>query len=358
MIKNVSFHDFRNLDGLSLDLAPITMLTGSNGVGKSSVLEGLYCLLGGGYIDVSELTRYSRSYLNLGNGFDYKKFWEECPSFGKTSCTVGITTVDFSISWQYNKSSLRDLESELVAKAHIPIDDLTEFARFHWVIEGLDGGMYERAGKSKFTSAQILTPDGGFHLLFFMGQSHVAGCDYLNFFDLRKQFLELPLETEKKLTTALKILNQRITGVRLKNIKGGLSIILDDENEISLEALGYGAISCANLFSTLIDLERKYTRHNLPYVLLIDEIGAGVHYSVMLDLWKYIKDFSEQHPGIQFIFTSHSDDCIRAFCRAFEESDNAQVVSLHRQLNDKTIPTYFAKDEFEEIISGSWEVRG
>ena len=42
MIKSVTLKDFRGLDELKVPLSPATMLTGINGVGKTSVLEGLF----------------------------------------------------------------------------------------------------------------------------------------------------------------------------------------------------------------------------------------------------------------------------------------------------------------------------
>lgn len=63
-------------------------------------------------------------------------------------------------------------------------------------------------------------------------------------------------------------------------------------------------------------------------VVLIDEIENGIHHSVMFDVWKAIaksaKDFN-----VQIFATTHSDECIQAAHKAFEECDSYDF-RLHR----------------------------
>jgi AAA15 family ATPase/GTPase len=61
MIKSVTLKDFRGLTDLKVPLSSVSVLTGVNGVGKSSVLEGLYCLFSQTRLDVSPLSRYNKS---------------------------------------------------------------------------------------------------------------------------------------------------------------------------------------------------------------------------------------------------------------------------------------------------------
>src|SRR5690606_28491223 len=52
--------------------------------------------------------------------------------------------------------------------------------------------------------------------------------------------------------------------------------------------------------------------------LLIDEIGAGVHWTKMKDFWLQIMKTSEMN-NVQLFCTTHSQDCINAFVEAGEE---------------------------------------
>ncbi|GHU51608.1 hypothetical protein FACS1894200_11950 [Spirochaetia bacterium] len=97
----------------------------------------------------------------------------------------------------------------------------------------------------------------------------------------------------------------------------------------------------------------------MPIIILIDEIGAGIHYSVMLALWKYLRDFAKKHPFIQFVTTSHSDDCVSAFCEVFSDENSSSIVRLHRtESANKIVPTQYSREQFKHIASGDWEVRG
>ncbi|MDR3121151.1 MAG: hypothetical protein LBU58_07465, partial [Clostridiales bacterium] len=60
-----------------------------------------------------------------------------------------------------------------------------------------------------------------------------------------------------------------------------------------------------------------------------------------------------------FVTTSHSDDCVRAFCDAFSDKGKAgSVVRLHKSSEGKIVSTPYESTQFERILSGEWEVRG
>jgi predicted ATP-dependent endonuclease of OLD family len=96
-----------------------------------------------------------------------------------------------------------------------------------------------------------------------------------------------------------------------------------------------------------------------PVFILIDEIGSGIHYGVMLDMWKYLSLLAREHPHVQIVATSHSDDCVRAFCEVFSDDSGAAIVRLHKTAATNTVKvTEYDNKRFEGIISGEWEVRG
>ncbi len=351
MINSVSFSNFRGLEELTLPLASVTILTGVNGVGKTSVLEGLYCLLSETRLDVSPLSRGNK--FAGTHSYNYRLFWEECPLFGKRECSVKAALAGGGqMGWSYRRAAPYELENEIAGGIPAHFDSSTEFALWKWKTPAEPCG---------FTRAQALTKDGGLHLL--PGKAASAGyCRYIDFASLQLIPASLSFKTAKRLTAALQILNPRITDVRLRDMESGLSVILDDEAEVSLSAIGNGAITWASTLITIFNLAEAIEgdgQKNLPAAVLIDEIGAGMHYSIMLDIWKFFREFAGRNKNIQFIFTSHSSDCIRAFCEAFMEEDSASVVSLHRTFVGSTlVPTEYLKEDFQAIKEGVWEVRG
>ncbi|MDR0984360.1 MAG: AAA family ATPase [Ruminococcus sp.] len=374
MINSVSFKDFRGLNNLKIPMSQVTLLTGENGVGKTSVLEGLYCLFSDTKLDVSPLSRYDKTFgvaihplsatpWNITAKYNYKLFWEECPTYDKNECSVVVEEENLIWSWKYYKATLDDIISEWsdVKNSPTPIDSATEFAYFEW---NLKGKIFDKGKKQslndKFTAAQILYPDGG---LYFLNNNHPLSirmkstCRYLDFSLIRTQPKKLSYQTSKELTKALKIINKQVKDVRLTDALSGLSVILDNDREVSLGNLGNGVVTWASILISIYDEIAKNHTKEEPILFLIDEMGAGIHYSVMLDIWKYLKDFSEQNNNIQFVFTSHNADCIRAYCEAFEDSDKANVVQLYRNVNKLIVSNEYKKQEFIDIIEGNSEVR-
>jgi hypothetical protein len=353
------------------------MLTGTNGVGKTSVLEGLFCLFSETRLDVSPLSRYNKSIGVMVNqaasipagfavrqNYNYKLFWEECPSYDKSECAVeAISDNGLTWSWKYRAAKFADLSPQITMNNPFPIDASTEFALWDWCTQGRR--LNEKSHQylpvnDRVSRAQILSPDGALYLL--PNESRAASiCHYLDFSSIRMQPQELPLNMSKKLAAALTIINPHVTDVRLKGVGSGLSVTLDDEREVSFGSIGNGAVTWASALMDILEVADmvKQQKLDMPVMLLVDEVGAGIHYSVMLDIWKYISAFASQNPKIQFVFTSHSDDCVRAYCEAFSDSDAAKIIRLHQTAADsKVVPTYYIKEQFDAIAEGDWEVRG
>jgi ABC-type Na+ transport system ATPase subunit NatA len=380
MIKSVTLNKFRGLDGLTVPLSSVTMLTGTNGVGKTSVLEGLYCLFSETRLDVSPLARYSRTVgivvnqsvnglqgIGVRQAYNYKLFWDECPSYGETSSNVTADSDDgLEWSWEYKKAKISDLDSSLTRDASMmkfAMDSNSDIALFTWRRSGeaFEGKHQKNQHDEENRRVQILNRDGALYL--FPPEIGVHGfCRYLDFASIRAMPQELTYQTAKKLVMALRLINPDVVDIRISKIENGLSAVLDKDVEFTIGTLGNGVVAWASALVAIFELDEVFEaidEMNVPVMILIDEIGAGVHYGAMLDVWKYIKAFADQNPKIQFVVTSHSDDCVRAFCEAFSESDSAQIVRLHKQaIDDRIRVTEYKKRQFENIASGDWEVRG
>ncbi|GHV90994.1 hypothetical protein AGMMS50268_14970 [Spirochaetia bacterium] len=379
MINLVTFNNFRGLDELNLPLSQITMLTGVNCIGKTSVLEGLYCLFSETRLDVSPLSRYNRTIgfiINQGvnapmgfaarHGYNYKLFWNECPTYEQNECSVKAKADDNLIwSWTYKKASFADIDKLMTINSPVPVDSSTEFALWNWSCGGTrinkTNHQKEIINNKKIIRAQILAPDGGLYLLPPTAQTSSI-CRYLDFSSIRSMPQKLSFSMSRLLTEALQIINPRVTDVRLTDISSGLSVVLDDKYSVTLGTIGNGAVTWASALIAIFEVIESFndkTPSDVPIIILIDEIGAGIHYSVMLAIWEYLKNFAQKYPNLQFVTTSHSDDCVHAFCEAFSDENSASIVRLHRtKIENKIIPTPYLKEHFKHIASGDWEVRG
>jgi len=386
MINSVRLINFRGIADLTVPLTRATMLTGLNGVGKTSVLEGLYCLFSETMLDVSPLTRYMKSVefnvtqgvnnsfnVNKTQGYNYKAFWDECPAYGNNECRVEAKQITNQYEnryivwhWSYKKARLSDLSNDMIKNNLNALDSSTEFALWDWYRKHMTDRRRTKIEKAPlydcFSRAQVLTPDGKLYLS--PSENQAGGiCQYLDLATIRVRPNKLPFSTAQKLTEALQIIDPRITDVRFQDADSDLSVVLNNKEEFSLGTLGNGAVTWVstliNIFEVADIVKQRHT--DLPAFILMDEIGTGIHYSIMLDAWKFLAQFVKQNPLIQFVFTTHNDDCVRAFCEVFKNTDHASIIQMYRNIRkneEKIAMSEFDKKYFQGIIDGDWEVRG
>jgi AAA15 family ATPase/GTPase len=142
---------------------------------------------------------------------------------------------------------------------------------------------------------------------------------------------------------------------------GRIRVIINDEFEYSMGTLGVGAETWASMLLVLSELVASTPKMKFPVMFLADEIGAGIHYSKLEEMWAFLLDFLSKYPHVQMVMTTHSHDCINAFCNIFqkESQDKAKIVRLHKSDAKGGIkPTEYSRDLFANILAGEWEVRG
>jgi len=187
-----------------------------------------------------------------------------------------------------------------------------------------------------------------------------TACRYVDMSSFRHVPDKLPYQTEKLLIRALAIINPNVVGVRLDGNPLRLRVIFNDESENSLGTLGVGAETWTSMLLILAELASSNTSLS-PIMFLADEIGAGIHYRKLGEMWDFLSKFLEKHPQIQMVLTTHSCDCIKAFCKTFEhvKPGNAQIVQLHKAKEKDGIgTTTYSHETFSNILIDNWEVRG
>lgn len=369
MVSTVEINNFRGIDNLKVPLSNITILTGANGVGKSSIMEALYCLFSETKLDVSGLPRYDKSVAvgvdPLGGVvqrgmYPYRLFFEELTLGFEDKCSVIANFNGDVWKWNYEKINPTEINDKIAAVVKVDensmamgnvnmFDSRTDIAWFDWELNGYT-----------YSRFQQLAKDNAFYL---RGTNNipVSGCKYIDFSSIRYQNKILPYFTEKKLEEGIKLINKNVTAIRLGDTNGGLSIILDESKELTLSMLGTGAVSWLNTLRAILDWKEQSViknAKNIPKLVLIDEMGTGVHYSVLVELWEFIAKFIEENKDIQFIFTSHSEDCIKAYCEVFEsKTTDANIVSLYKTNRGKFKYVEYKKESFSSVKKGEWEVR-
>ncbi|MFL6194060.1 MAG: AAA family ATPase [Thermoanaerobaculia bacterium] len=88
--------------------------------------------------------------------------------------------------------------------------------------------------------------------------------------------------------------------------------------------------------------------------LLVDEIDTGLHYSVMVDMWRLVIETAKRLE-MQVFATTHSLDCVRALARLRKRyPEIAADVTLHRV--EKDSPTTVVYDAEELVIAADSQI--
>lgn len=357
MLQNVHFINYRGLKDTTIPLAPITLLTGTNGIGKTSVLEGLYFLLTEQVPDAAVFPRYQPIHNRTKAGeYDYLSFWKECPTSGASVCQVEADLKTQKLSWEMKISDFSGIDEEFKRyELQRKSGNDTLYVSWEWKSKETNSSQFSSISKAVQQLIKVS------HDSLRNGDVTSTACRYVDMPSIKHVPDTLPLQTEKLLTRALRIINSEVTGVRYDGIPGRLRIIIKDEYERSLGALGVGAETWGSVLLVLAELISISTKDKSSVMFLVDEIGAGIHYSKQEEMWGFLLKFLSEYPQIQMVLTTHSYDCIKAFCKTFQNANPgmAQIVRLHTfGEKDGIKTTTYSHDTFENILQDEWEVRG
>ena len=141
--------------------------------------------------------------------------------------------------------------------------------------------------------------------------------------------------------------------VKIPVPNGRMAIVkLKTENRpVPLRSLGDGAV---RLFSVALALANS--RNGF---LLIDEVENGIHYSVQYDFWKMVLRTTYEN-NVQVFATTHSWDCIRSFAYAAMETEEVEgtLVRLHHhKRNGKVRAIEYSESDLRVVAEQGIEVR-
>jgi hypothetical protein len=89
-------------------------------------------------------------------------------------------------------------------------------------------------------------------------------------------------------------------------------------------------------------------------VLLVDEIDTGLHYSVLVDMWRLVFE-TARSLDVQVFATTHSRDCYEALAAVTEPGRNE--ISLQRIERGKVDAIAFSELEIRQAAERGLEVR-
>lgn len=156
-----------------------------------------------------------------------------------------------------------------------------------------------------------------------------------------------------ELTNAINLILPKVKSVEILTDKMGvsyLSAVTTDGVQLPLHDLGGGGVRLSRLLLNFFT-----ARDGL---LLADEMENGIHHSVLREVWCFARRWMREW-NVQFVATTHSDECIEAAMTVF--ADVPEDLSIHKlfknEATGKVEATTFTGEALEGARDLALEVR-
>jgi hypothetical protein len=358
-----SFH-IKNYRGFKeFDIEPlerVNLITGSNNVGKTSLLEALYLNLAPARAFLSNLEsnkKESSTWHNLFRGFKDVPFNLDNVSkwgwlfYGK-DLSKGIELISNDEDGEFQTFEMQwlieDEDEEDPIPSEVPLDDLFMFLRVSVrTTEGKEGSWrVEKTGNilRDPPSSRLITDAVPLRLLF-NASSRASEED-------TKWFSKLDdVGRQAEIVETLRLVEPRLKSLAISTSDGPAMIYGDIGigRRVPMSQMGEGMV---RLLSLVLEITNASGG-----VVLIDEIENGLHHSVLTKVWRVIGE-AARRSDTQIFATTHSWECIRAAHEAFLESGDYDL-RLHRleRINGDIKSVTYNKRTLDTSVEMNLEVR-
>ena len=369
MLRDLRISGFRGFREFAMSgLGRVNLLVGTNNCGKTSVLEAIHLLSvpgssvplwqtqdrrgelvesAGRQIDLAHIVHGHE--IRAGRGFMVAGTTED----GRQVLDASFAVPDMKIKELYD-----DDEDDEVSSTPVLLDPL--MLRFEWRT-----GSSQAEGSLPITLRLPVTRYGGLHdnpAFTFNGRSVAKARSPVMFVTTEGltresvvvMFEQVVLTPDEN--TVLRALHTIDSGIeRIASIgtqrrnrrgaRGGLAMMVAGQR-IPIGTMGDGIWRLLGIALALVQARGG--------VLLVDEIDTGLHYSVLVDMWRLVFE-TARSLDVQVFATTHSRDCHEALAAVAEPGRNE--ISLQRIERGKVEAIAFSEAEIRQAAERGLEVR-
>lgn len=335
-LPSLLIEGFRGIESLTIPrLGHVTLLTGKNGVGKSTVLDAVHVYATRGRSAQGLLMERGETFLTTdieddevavpdGSGLFHK--WDASPG---TKGTIG-------------SSNMEDIS--LMIEPYIQAPEYENMKKFLNLSQ-------DRILAIKFSFGDHSWHSYGMDDAPPMIQGSRLGPSVPNDSQLAKMWGGVALSSEQSnAVAALEIAtNTSIEGVALVNKEQIVVRLKEHDHRIPLRSLGDGAV---RLFGVALALASSRDGF-----LLIDEAENGIHHSIQRDYWRMVLQAAHDN-NVQVLATTHSWDCVRAFAQVAVANEDVEGVLIRLEKDDDGIHVItYSEDRLRRAAEHGSEVR-
>jgi hypothetical protein len=364
--RGLEIQNLRGIRHLRLeDLGDINLITGLNDVGKSTVLEAVFLNACGPLAAQNALGALrGPNGLELGSGFGPQSQtgpWDTIFYRLETSHPVEIRATFRGGSHVVRLEEGSDTSSIDIARvvssgtetqagtsAGITIRDIRNDGPGETYKQTIKVSISEGDDPSRRTVNLVSrlepTPSGPFMLAHYihgvLGPNLAEG-----YSELRRTRSSIDL------LEALQLIDPRIEALEVLAINGQPTLHVDfgDGPLIPINLLGDGATTVARYLIALAQCKGG--------ILLLDEVGSGVHHSLQRDLWRVLARAAKRF-DVQVFATTHSDESIRGAMEGIKNDNNeVRVIRLWRDDDGVINSSIYSGSELRSALDVNLELR-
>ena len=358
MFEQIIFENFRGFKKLELsDLKPITLISGKNNAGKSSVLEGIFLFLD--HAAPESFTKINR-FRGLVSPGDSISLWEtffyqlNVQNYLRISATYAgvpalleyerddkfVPPVDVNMSQDVMGQIISSATSSYTLKFKYQKGNYVEDGHFivgpMGIVRNMTPSADPNAGPvmpfTQFINAAIISSNSDSFIAEWLGKLELAG---------RKQYI----------IEILKFIEPAIDDLTTIVVNGTAQIFARIESQ--LLPLGLAGDGLNKLLFIVLSIAV-----NPNSIVLIDEIETGFHYSMYHQLWKTIAQTACEN-NCQIIATTHSYECIVGAVDGVEKAGRSSEFCFYRlDKNNTGNHVYrYSDDLLQAAVATDMEVR-
>jgi AAA15 family ATPase/GTPase len=367
MLKSLKIKNFRCFEEFDLpQLGRVNLLVGKNNSGKTSILEALHILNSPDsvkpFLDIIECRgEYSLSEKDASKAiFEVRHFF--CNHQINNQSYFEILGIDgnkdkIKFNFQLSDTPIgqvrNNLDSEKYGRSRFFASDtiLNSEPNYFLIWERIDGYKsltWLPSGISIYQMTSAYSEDERNSKLVSLTSSDIH--------TVIEDFNEIVLTPQEEiLYESLRIIEPGIDRIapvstqRHRGFKNGGFVVSINKQRVPIGSMGYGIWRMLEITLAMV---------NIPGgTLLIDEIDTGLHFSVMVDLWKLICKTAE-NLDIQVFATTHNSDCWKSLAEVANYDDIASNdITIHRIERGKNTSIVFNEQEMAIAAERDIEVR-
>jgi AAA15 family ATPase/GTPase len=365
MLKSLKIKNFRCFEEFDLpQLGRVNLLVGKNNSGKTSILEALHILNSTDsiqpFLDIIQCRgEYSLSEKEASKAtFEVRHFFYSHQINNESYFEISGTNTNknrIKFNFELSDVPIEQLKDNLLGKyvrSRFFSSDtiLTSEPNYFLTWERIDGSK-SLTWLPSGISTYRMTSDSEDEK-----NSKLVSLTSSDIHTVIEDFNEIVLTPQEEiLYESLRIIEpgiDRIAPVATqwhRGFRNGGFVVSINKQRVPIGSMGYGIWRMLEITLAMV---------NIPGgTLLIDEIDTGLHFSVMIDLWKLICKTAEKL-DIQVFATTHNSDCWKSLAEVANSDDIASDdITIHRIERGKKASIVFNEQEMAIAADRDIEVR-